>query len=66
MPDYDRPVPPHVAFARAVSAFRPGQPAIVLSHNDADGLSATAILARVFARTSRRPAQVSAGGRIAS
>src|SRR5215207_3739841 len=63
MPDHNRPVPPHVVFARAISAFRPGQPAIVLFHNDADGLSAAAILARAFARSSRGPAEVRLIGR---
>ena len=63
MPDNGRPLPPHVAFARAVSAFRPGQLAIVLSHNDADGLSAAAILARAFARISHGSAQVRLIGR---
>src|SRR5215203_3422539 len=52
MPDHNRPVPPHVVFARAISAFRPGQPAIVLSHNDAE-----------FARSSRISAQVRLVGR---
>jgi single-stranded-DNA-specific exonuclease len=63
MSDQDRLAPPHVVFARAMSAFRPGQPAIVLSHNDADGLSAAAILARAFARSSRGPAEVRLIGR---
>jgi len=36
------------AFADALTGFRPDLPVLVLSHNDADGLSAAAILARAF------------------
>lgn len=42
------------AFARAVSGFGPGAPA-VLCHDDADGLSAGAILALAFGRAGRGP-----------
>lgn len=50
------------AFARAVAAAGPNAPA-VLCHDDADGLSAGAILARAFARTGHRPAHVRIIGR---
>ena len=53
------------AFARAVAGFGPGAPAI-LCHDDADGLSAGAILARAFARAGREPAAVRVVGRGAS
>ena len=51
-----------VAFARAIAAAGPNAPA-VLCHDDADGLSAGAILARAFARTGRKPAYVRVIGR---
>lgn len=49
-------------FAKAVSGFGPGAPAI-LCHDDADGLSAGAILARAFDRAGRGPAHVRVIGR---
>src|SRR5918993_718647 len=36
------------AFAGALGEFRKSSPALVMSHNDADGLSAAAILTRAF------------------
>jgi len=36
-------------FAASVRCFEPGKPVWVLGHNDADGLSATALFARAFA-----------------
>lgn len=50
------------AFADAVGAFLPGAPVVVLSHDDADGLSSGALLARGLARAGR-PAQVRLVGR---
>lgn len=41
-------------FARAVSGFNPGAP-LILTHNDADGLSSGALLARALARSGRMP-----------
>ncbi len=41
------------SFAAAVSAFDPLKPVWVLGHNDADGLSATALFARAFAAQGR-------------
>ena len=40
-------------FAAAIAAFDPSQPVWVLGHNDADGLSATALFSRAFAATGR-------------
>ena len=40
-------------FAAAVDRFRPGRPVILMSHNDADGLSAAAILLRALDRAGR-------------
>ncbi len=37
------------AFRAAVGRFDPAQPVLILGHNDADGLSATALFARAFA-----------------
>jgi single-stranded-DNA-specific exonuclease len=42
------------AFKGAVSTFRSGLPVLVMSHNDADGLSAAAILARALAASGRQ------------
>jgi single-stranded-DNA-specific exonuclease len=50
------------AFARAVAGFGPAAPAI-LCHDDADGLSAGAILARALDRSGRPPAHVRVVGR---
>lgn len=50
------------AFAQALSGFGPGRP-VVLCHDDADGLSAGAILARAFARSGRVSAHVRVVGR---
>jgi len=41
-------------FARAVAGFGPGVP-LILTHNDADGLSAGVLLARALARAGRAP-----------
>ncbi len=41
-------------FATAVQGFGPGAP-LVMTHNDADGLSAGALLARALARAGRTP-----------
>ena len=40
------------AFATALQTFTPGKPVWVLGHNDADGLSATALFARVLGSAS--------------
>lgn len=40
-------------FAAALAAFDPARPALLVGHFDADGLCATAILARAFARAGR-------------
>ena len=50
------------AFAEAVSGFGPGAP-VVLCHDDADGLSAGAILWRALARADREPRPVRVIGR---
>jgi single-stranded-DNA-specific exonuclease len=50
------------AFARAVGAFRPDAPALVLSHDDADGLSAGALLVRALERAGR-PVRIRLVGR---
>jgi len=41
-------------FAQAVAGFGPGAP-LILTHNDADGLSAGTLLARALARAGRAP-----------
>ena len=41
-------------FARAVAGFGPGAP-LILTHNDADGLSSGALLARALTRAGRTP-----------
>ena len=41
-------------FAQAVAGFGPGAP-LILTHNDADGLSAGVLLARALARAGRAP-----------
>lgn len=50
------------AFARAVSGFGPGRP-VVLCHDDADGLSAGAILSRALERSGRGLVPVRVVGR---
>ena len=40
-------------FAAALDRFRPDRPILLLSHNDADGLSAAALLSRAFDRAGR-------------
>jgi single-stranded-DNA-specific exonuclease len=50
------------AFARAVAGFGPGAP-VVLCHDDADGLSAGALLGRALARAGRSPGRVRVIGR---
>ena len=50
------------AFAEAVSGFGPA-PVLVLCHDDADGLSSGALLARAFDRAGRGPARVRIVGR---
>src|SRR3712207_5064520 len=49
-------------FTRAFRAFDERRPALILSHNDADGLASAAILAQVLARIAR-PASVRILGR---
>ena len=49
-------------FAAALAGFDPGRPALVLCHNDADGLSSGALLKRAFDRAGR-PAAVRVLGR---
>lgn len=49
-------------FAAAFAAFAPDRPVVLLGHNDADGLSAIAILGRALARISR-PARLRIVGR---
>ena len=46
MPARSRPPDPAGPFASALARFDRGRPVLILGHNDADGLSATAILAR--------------------
>ncbi|WP_201445465.1 DHH family phosphoesterase [Belnapia sp. F-4-1] len=41
-------------FRKALEAFVPAKPILVLSHHDADGLSSAAILARAFQRSDRQ------------
>ncbi|WP_267428372.1 hypothetical protein [Methylobacterium sp. GC_Met_2] len=53
------------AFARAVSGFGP-KPPIVLCHDDADGVSAGAILGRALERAGYGPVDVQVIGRGAS
>lgn len=53
------------AFARATAGFGPDAP-VVLCHDDADGLSAGALLARALARAGRSPGPVRVIGRGAS
>lgn len=50
------------AFARATARFGPGAP-VILCHDDADGLSAGALLARALARAGRDATQVRIVGR---
>ena len=50
------------AFAEAVSGFAPG-PVVVLCHDDADGLSAGAILSRALERKGRDPVRIRVVGR---
>jgi single-stranded-DNA-specific exonuclease len=50
------------AFARALDGFAPGRPVLVVSHFDADGLSAAAILARGL-RARGRAAEVRITGK---
>ena len=50
------------AFVRAVAGFGPGAP-VVLCHDDADGLSAGAILGRALERAGRSPGPVRVIGR---
>lgn len=45
------------AFRAALNGFDPAQPALILGHFDADGLAATAILARALDRVGR-PAEI--------
>ena len=40
-------------FVEAFASFDPRRPILILTHNDADGLSAGAIFARTFARLER-------------
>lgn len=40
-------------FGEAIATFAADKPALLLSHNDADGLSAAAVLARAFAEAGR-------------
>jgi single-stranded-DNA-specific exonuclease len=42
-------------FAGTVASFPADRPALLMSHNDADGLSAAALLARAMARSGRPP-----------
>jgi single-stranded DNA-specific DHH superfamily exonuclease len=42
------------AFGRAVARFDRAAPVRMLTHNDADGLAAAALLARAFGRVGRR------------
>ncbi|AWI87043.1 phosphoesterase [Methylobacterium sp. DM1] len=51
-----------VAFTEAVSGFGPGAP-VILCHDDADGLSADALLWRALARAGREPGPVWVIGR---
>ncbi|MGH1570985.1 DHH family phosphoesterase [Methylobacterium sp. P31] len=56
-------LPEHgAAFLRATSSFRSGPP-LVLCHDDADGLSAGALLARAFARSPHGTARIRIVGR---
>jgi single-stranded-DNA-specific exonuclease len=50
------------AFRGAFDRFDPSRPPLILGHNDADGLGATAILARALARAGR-PAETRTVGR---
>ena len=43
-------------FRSALAGFRPGAPVLVMSHNDADGLSAAAVLARALRGAGREAA----------
>ncbi len=40
-------------FGEALAGFAPAQPVLILTHNDADGLSAGALFARAFGRVGR-------------
>ena len=59
----EKPVPlVQQTFRGAVGRFRTDVPALILGHNDADGLSASALLARALGR-SDRPVQIRILGR---
>jgi single-stranded-DNA-specific exonuclease len=49
-------------FRRALEGFHPGKPILLVGHNDADGLSAVAILAQAFTR-SKQAVQIRIVGR---
>jgi single-stranded DNA-specific DHH superfamily exonuclease len=53
LPDHTHGTVCAAVFADAVNAFRSDLPVLVLSHNDADGLSAAAILVRAFRAADR-------------
>lgn len=49
----DLPHATRTAFAEALATFDPARPVVILSHFDADGLAAAAILARAMERAAR-------------
>ena len=60
-PDTDARAAAREAMTTALATFRPGRPVLVLSHFDADGLTAAAILIRALRRAGREAVSVVVG-----